>query len=62
MAHRHGISDQDDNAAEAVSIARARADVAAGRVYPHTVVAEWMESWDKPGRTTFKQWLASRHG
>ncbi|MBB3691546.1 antitoxin [Sphingomonas sp. BK580] len=62
MAHWHGISDQEDDAAEAESIARARADIAAGRVYPHAVVAEWIETWDKPGRATFKEWLASRHG
>ncbi|MBW6527105.1 hypothetical protein KZ813_09670 [Sphingomonas sp. RHCKR7] len=62
MAREHGIFDHDDELAEAASIARARADVAAGRVYPHAIVAEWMETWGKPGRTTFREWLAQRDG
>lgn len=62
MAREHGISDHEDDIAEAASIARARADVAAGRVYPHAIVAEWMETWAKPGQTTFKEWLAQRDG
>jgi hypothetical protein len=45
----------------AASDARALADLATGRVYPHAVVAEWLLTWGKPGRKPFKDWLAERH-
>lgn len=46
----------------AASIARARADVAAGRVHSNAIVGEWLLTWGKPGRKPFKEWLADRHG
>lgn len=35
----------DDEAAEAASLARALADVEAGRVVAHEEVAKWLKAW-----------------
>jgi predicted transcriptional regulator len=62
MKHEPGIFEQRDRDAEAAAIARARADVAAGRVHSHEVVKEWLMTWGKPGRLPFREWLAARNG
>ena len=46
----------------AASVARARADVAAGRVHSHAVVGEWLTTWGQAGRKPFKEWLTKRDG
>lgn len=33
---------------EAASLARAEADIAAGRVVPHSEVVKWLETWGTP--------------
>lgn len=43
MDQAESIFDQVDEARKARAIAEARADVAAGRVVPHEVVAEWLQ-------------------
>jgi predicted transcriptional regulator len=43
-----GLFDQVDEAAEAAADARAEADVAAGRVIPHSEVAAWLATWGTP--------------
>lgn len=48
----------DSEADLAASIARARADVEAGRVYDHAVVARWLKTWGTPDRKPFHEWLA----
>ncbi len=61
MKHEPGIFDEPDPAAEAASLARARADVAAGRVHDHAVVGEWLLTWGEPDFKPFREWLAARH-
>lgn len=39
------IFSKRDREAEAASLARARADVAAGRVVDHAEVAKWLKTW-----------------
>jgi len=39
------LFDQIDEAAEAAVDARAEADVAAGRVIPHSEMVAWLTSW-----------------
>lgn len=48
MNIERGIFEEEDEEAEAASIARARADVAAGRVVPHAEVAKWLKTWGTP--------------
>lgn len=55
-----GIPSTDEEIAAAD--ARAEADIAAGRVYPHAIIGEWLLTWGKPGRKPFKEWLADTHG
>ena len=55
-----GLASTDEQ--EAAADERARADIAAGRVYPHAIVREWLMTWGLPGRKPFKEWLAARHG
>ncbi|KQT32898.1 antitoxin [Sphingomonas sp. Leaf412] len=62
MKHEPGIFEERDEEADAASIARARADIAAGRYHDHEVVAEWLKTWGKPGRLPFREWLAARNG
>lgn len=57
VKHEPGIFEEPDPEAEAASIARARADIAAGRVYPHAVVGEWLKTWGKPECKPFQEWL-----
>lgn len=45
MKVEHGLFLQRDPEAEAASIARARADVAAGRVVDHATMTEWLKTW-----------------
>jgi predicted transcriptional regulator len=33
---------------EAASLARAEADIAAGRVVPHSEVVKWLQTWGTP--------------
>lgn len=42
------IFEEENEDAAAASIARARADVAAGRTVPHKEVAKWLETWGTP--------------
>ena len=60
MKHEPGIFEQPDPDVEAAAIARARADIAAGRYHDHAVVAEWLKTWGQPGRLPFREWLAAR--
>ncbi|MGJ3647496.1 antitoxin [Sphingomonas sp. GlSt437] len=62
MKAEPGIFEQDDEAAIAASDARALAHIAAGRVWPHAIVAEWLKTWGTPDRKPFHEWLASRGG
>jgi predicted transcriptional regulator len=39
------IFEEVDAAAEARAIEQAEADVAAGRIVPHSAVVEWLKSW-----------------
>jgi len=61
MKHEPGIFECDPEA-EAASLARARADVAAGRVHDQATVGEWLLTWGKPGFKPFREWLTARHG
>ena len=54
-----GLPSTDEEIAAAD--ARARADLAAGRCYDHDIVAEWLQTWDQPGRLPFKMWLNARN-
>ena len=40
----------------AASDNRARADIAAGRVYPHEEVAAWLRTWGSPDYRPFHEW------
>jgi predicted transcriptional regulator len=42
------IFEEEDEEAEAASIARAEADIAAGRTVPHSEVAKWLKTWGTP--------------
>lgn len=42
------IFDVVDEAADAERAARAEADLAAGRVVPHSEVAKWLATWGTP--------------
>ena len=46
----------------AASDARAEADIAAGRVYSHELVGEWVKTFGSPDYKPIKEWLASRDG
>lgn len=56
MKHEPGIFEKRDEAAEAASIARARADIAAGRYVDHATMSEWLRTWGKPDRKPFREW------
>jgi predicted transcriptional regulator len=43
------IYDEPDGEADQAAIAEGLADVAAGRVVPHTEVKKWLQTWGKPG-------------
>lgn len=52
------IFEDEDEEAEAASIARAEADIAAGRVVPHSEVREWLAKWGTPDETPMPpEWL-----
>ena len=51
IRHVDDGDDEDD--------ARAEADIAAGRFYPHSVVARWLKTWGTPDRKSFDEWLKS---
>ena len=58
MKHEPGLFEQPDPEAEAASIARARADIAAGRVVPHAKVAEWLKTIGTPDYKPMpREWL-----
>ena len=46
----------------AAADARAEADLAAGRVYPHELVGEWVKTLGHPDSKPIKEWLAGRNG
>lgn len=58
------IPSVDDESDEEVAAADARAlaDLAAGRVYSHAIVSEWLETWGTSDRRSFKEWLNARNG
>lgn len=62
VKHEPGIFEQPNPEAEDASIARARADIAAGRYHDQAIVHEWLETWGQPGRLPFREWLAKRDG
>jgi len=44
---------------DAISDARADADIAAGRFVPHELVVEWLRKWGTPEETPIPpEWLA----
>jgi len=45
MSAARPIFEADNARADADSLVRARADIAAGRVVPHGKVAEWLKAW-----------------
>lgn len=55
-----GIFHVDDDDPE--EDARVEADIAAGRVYPHAIVGEWLKTAGAPDWKPFKEWLATRDG
>ena len=58
MNVERGIFEEPDPEAEAASVARARADVAAGRVVPHEQVAAWLKTWGTPDEKPMpREWL-----
>ena len=48
MTPEPSIFDQVDDESEAAADAEGLADIAAGRVVPHTEVAAWLETWGTP--------------
>ena len=62
VKHEPAIFEEPDPAVEATAIAQARADVAAGRVYPHALVSEWLRTWSQPDSKPFQEWLAAKDG
>lgn len=62
MKHEPGIFEERDPVAEAAAIARAREDVAAGRVHDHAIVGAWLKTWGSAGYKPFWEWLADRDG
>ena len=57
MAEHKPFSNRDREA-EAVSIARARVDVKAGRVVEHAKVVEWLKTWGtEDARPIPPEWL-----
>jgi hypothetical protein len=46
----------------AASDAAAEEDIAAGRVVPHSVVREWLDSWRNSEYRSFEEWFAERDG
>lgn len=58
MKHEPGIFDAIDPRAEAESIARARAQIAAGRGVPHEEVAAWLRTVGTPEwKPMPREWL-----
>jgi predicted transcriptional regulator len=58
MSEERPIFEEVDFEAEAASLARAREDVAAGRVVPHAKVAEWLRKWAvNPDLRMPREWL-----
>jgi predicted transcriptional regulator len=48
MSEPASLFDDVDEEGERLAIAKARADVAAGRVVPHEAVVKWLQSWGTP--------------
>lgn len=48
MKHEPAIFEQPDPEAEAASVERARADIAAGRVIANADVIKWLKTWGTP--------------
>ena len=44
---------------EEAELARAEEDIVQGRVYPHSVVSAWLETWGSADYKPFKEWLKS---
>lgn len=62
MKHEPAIFEAPDPASIEAADARAEADFAAGRIYPHAIIGEWLKTWGQPGRLPFKEWLAKQDG
>ena len=60
MSRVPGLPSTDEEVEE--SIRRAEEDIAAGRVYPHSLVGAWLRTWGQPDRQSFHEWLATRNG
>jgi predicted transcriptional regulator len=53
-----GLFTKRDRQAEAESIARARADIKAGRFVDHAEVADWLKGWARdPQKRMPREWL-----
>ena len=58
MEHEPGLFERRDPDAEAASLARARADIAAGRTIPHEQVTAWLKTWGTPDfKPMPREWL-----
>ena len=58
MKHEPGIFDQINPEADAASIARARAQIAAGRGVPHEEVGKWLRTVGTPDwKPMPREWL-----
>lgn len=58
MNIERGIFEEIDPEAEAASIARARADIAAGRVISHKNMVAWLKTWGTEDRKPLpREWL-----
>ena len=62
MKHEPISPDPSRRRVDAEMIARDRAELAAGVGVDHAVVSLWLETWGKPGRQPFKEWLAGWNG
>lgn len=58
MTYESGIFEQDDEEAIAASIARGRADIAAGRYVEHEKIVAWLKTWGTPDwKPMPREWL-----
>lgn len=56
------ISPDPQRPVDAAMIARVRAELTSGFGVEHAVVGRWLETWGKPGRKPFGEWLAAWDG
>ena len=58
MSEQRKPSEIDQEEADAEALARARADLAAGRTVPHEEVATWLKKWGAGERVPMpREWL-----